>query len=57
VLTRTYSFPGSETDLLGRGLIPAGLLDGLKARILLSLLLRLGASREEITVAFDRPFY
>ena len=57
VLTRTYSFPGSETDLLGRGLIPAGPLDGLKARILLSLLLRSGASREEITVAFDPPFY
>lgn len=57
VLTRTYSFPGSETDLLGRGLIPAGPLDGLKARILLSLLLRSGASSEEITEAFDHPFY
>jgi L-asparaginase len=56
VLTRTYDFPGSEMDLLGRGLIPAGPLDGLKARILLSLLLRSGASREEIAGAFDRPF-
>ena len=56
VLTRTYGFPGSETDLLGRGLIPAGPLDGLKARILLSLLLRSGASRARITEAFDRPF-
>ncbi|MDQ4126419.1 MAG: asparaginase [Actinomycetota bacterium] len=56
VLTRTYGFPGSETDLIGRGLIPAGPLDGLKARILLSLLLRSGASREEIAEAFERPF-
>ena len=56
VLTRTYGFPGSEIDLLGRGLIPAGPLDGLKARILLSLLLRSGAPRDEITEAFDRPF-
>ncbi|MGH3144261.1 MAG: asparaginase [Rubrobacter sp.] len=56
VLTRTYSFPGSEMDLLGRGLIPAGFLEGLKARILLSLLLGSGASREEIAEAFDSPF-
>ena len=56
VLTRTYGFPGSETDLLGRGLVPAGPLDGLKARILLSLLLRSGASMEEIAGAFDRSF-
>jgi L-asparaginase len=56
VLKRTYGFPGSEMDLLGRGLIPAGPLDGLKARILLYLLLRSGASRERITEAFDSPF-
>jgi L-asparaginase len=56
VLRQTYGFPGSEMDLLGRGLIPAGPLDGLKARILLSLLLRSGASREQITEVFGTPF-
>ncbi len=53
VLRRTYGFPGSEMDLLERGLISAGAFDGLKARLLLSLLLRSGASREEIQTAFE----
>jgi L-asparaginase len=52
VLTGTYGFVGSETDLLGRGLIPAGDLDGPKARILLTLLLRTGAGKEEIREHF-----
>ena len=52
VLRRTYGFPGSETDLLERGLISAGPLDGLKARLFLTLLLRSGASREKIEAAF-----
>ncbi len=53
VLRRTYGFPGSEMDLLDRGLISAGALDGLKARLLLSMLLRSGASREKISHAFE----
>ena len=56
VLKNTYGFPGSETDLLRRGLINAGMFDGLKARLFLSLLLQSGAERKEIAGAFDRPF-
>ncbi len=52
VLRRTYGTPGAEIDLIARGLIPAGMLDGPKARLLLTLLLRAGASREEIAGAF-----
>jgi L-asparaginase len=52
VLAHTYSYPGSERDLRGRGLIGAGFLDPLKARLLLHLLLAGGSGREEITAAF-----
>ncbi|GGK73724.1 L-asparaginase [Mangrovihabitans endophyticus] len=52
VLAGTYGFPGSESDLLGRGMIPAGLLDPYKARILLMLALAAGRDHEQISAAF-----
>jgi L-asparaginase len=52
VLRNTYGFPGSETDLLNSGLIHGGILDGPKARLLLTLLLIAGAENEAILEAF-----
>jgi len=52
VLTNTYGFPGSETELLSRGLM----LDGPKARLFLSLLLGSGASQEGVTGASEHWF-
>lgn len=54
MLTRTYSYPGSELDLIGRGLVPSGFLDPYKARILLHLLLAANATRAEIAETFGR---
>ena len=52
LLRRTYGFPGSETELFAAGLLPAGILDGLKARIKLTLALMTGASRPDVEAAF-----
>lgn len=52
-LRTTYAFPGSEHDLLNHGLIGAGFLDPLKARILLHALLTADADRTSIAAAFD----
>jgi L-asparaginase len=53
VFRATYAFAGSEMDLLRRGVIPAGTLGGLKARLLLSLLLRAQVGRDEVAAAFE----
>ncbi|MCC9308257.1 asparaginase [Kitasatospora sp. RB6PN24] len=53
VLEATYSFPGSEKDLLRRGLIRAGHLDPYKARLLLHVLLAQGRTSADIAGAFD----
>jgi L-asparaginase len=49
----TYGFPGSERDLLARGLISAGCLDSLKARIMLHLLIASGTDDAGIRKAFE----
>jgi L-asparaginase len=54
VLTSTYGgFDGSETSLIQAGLLPAGALHSLKARVLLSLLLTAGAGREQVRRALQ----
>lgn len=53
VLSQTYGFPGSESDLLTRGLISASTLDPIKARILLQLLLMTAADTEQIAQTFS----
>lgn len=53
---RTYGFVGSERDLLSRGLIGAGYLTGPKARVLLSLFLRVGFDQSGVRRFFQRHF-
>ncbi|MFD5425127.1 asparaginase [Streptomyces sp. NPDC127084] len=54
LLSRTYTGPGSEIDVLSRGLLSAGHLDAPKARLLLHALLADGADRERVTETFAR---
>ncbi|MET9083176.1 asparaginase [Streptomyces sp. NPDC004237] len=52
VLTATYGYAGSESDLLKRGLIDSRALGPRRARLLLMSLLRAGASSDEIRTEF-----
>jgi L-asparaginase len=54
LLQDTYGFPGSERDLLSRGLIGAGYLDGPKARVLVSLVLASGANIHGVRQAMEQ---
>jgi L-asparaginase len=51
-LTHSYGYAGGEMDLIRRGLIPAGWLDGRKTRVALAILLSGGASRADIAAFF-----
>ncbi|MEV4436785.1 hypothetical protein [Streptomyces sp. NPDC049585] len=52
VLTHTYSFVGSESDLIKRGLIPAGSLTPYQARLLLHQLIAHGTGRDTVAATF-----
>jgi L-asparaginase len=51
VFTNTYGYPGAEIDLIKRGVVPAGYLSGLKARLLLGLVRR-GRGAASVAKAF-----
>jgi len=53
VFRNTYGFPGSEIDLLGRGLVPAGWLSPHKARLLLSVAVGCGLDGQALRAAFE----
>src|SRR5690349_3703734 len=53
-LHSTYGYPGSESDLIARGLIPAGGLDPAHATVLLRLLLMAGAERGTLGWCFEQ---
>lgn len=57
VLTGTYGFVGSESDLISRRLIPGGILPPLKARLLLIAALSAEATRNQIADAFGSVGY
>jgi L-asparaginase len=52
-LRSTYGGPGAELDLRRIGLTPSGLLDGLKARMLLGLLLASSADKAAMQGVWD----
>lgn len=53
VLGQTYGYPGSESDLRRRGMIPAGFLHPYKARLLLQFALAAGATPAQLEATFD----
>lgn len=53
-LRRTYAFRGSETDLLGAGIVSAVNLGTAHAGVLLGLLLMAGVDRRSLAQSFER---
>ena len=54
ILRRTYGYPGAEMDLIGRGLIPSGILNAAKAKVALQILLSAGRTIEDIRSSFEK---
>jgi L-asparaginase len=54
MLTGTYAYPGSETDLISRGLIPAAGVSAPHAVILLRLLLMAGVAPGDLAWCFEQ---
>jgi L-asparaginase len=54
VLSHTYGFPGSESDLLSRGATSGGALDGRKARVALTLALAVSSDAGQAREHFAR---
>lgn len=52
IFQSTSNLPGSERELLEAGLVWGGCLNGLKARLLLSLLLGAGHNRQQVVDSF-----
>src|SRR5699024_1073373 len=55
--TRHYDYPGSEVDLIANGAVMAGALPPQKARLLLQVLLSVGADHERIRQEFEAYAY
>ena len=53
LLRETYMFPGSEIDLMDKGIINSGLMNGLQAKIILTLLLANGVNTNTIISEFN----
>ncbi len=54
VLSHTYGFPGSESDLLSRGATSGAMLDGRKARVALTLALAVSSDSAQAREHFER---
>lgn len=57
MLSSTYAYPGSELDLLGRGVLLAKGLDWTHSVVLLRVLLTAGISRAKIVKGFDEASF